>query len=565
MQRLDRLKEKSISSARQGPASTERDLITLGVTAAAVILFIGYGAAVVPPVIRNWLGQGPGPDIALTNALLLNIALIILGWRGYSDLTRKVAEHREAEVKARELAAIDPLTNCLNRRSLGEATERLISEAQQQGRAVAELMIDLDNFKQVNDLNGHRTGDTVLKEVARRIVECLPDDALVARIGGDEFCCAVAFDPQSPERIEQIASRLIDQVSRPIEIDGICLDTTVSVGMARTGMPAEDDCSEAETLLHRADIAMYHAKKQGRNRYAWYEISMESELRFRNQLETGIRQGIPTGEFVPYYQQQVDLSTGTLAGFEMLARWNSPKFGMVGPEIFIPVAEEIGVISDLSESVIRQALEDAKAWDQSLTLAINISPLQLRDPWFAQKLVRLLTQTGFPAERLEVEITESCLHENIGAVRNVVSSLRNMGIRISLDDFGTGYSSLSQLQSLPFDRIKIDQSFVRDLKCDASTNKVVEAIISLSNGLEIPITAEGIESFEIHDQLKRMGNMKGQGFLYGRPESAAATRQRLAKASLLLDKGQIEVPEDVETAESENSPDSARELRKRAS
>src|SRR5690606_39008655 len=174
----------------------------------------------------------------------------------------------------------------------------------------------------------------------------------------------------------------------------------------------------------------------------------------------------------------------------------SPKFGMVGPEIFIPVAEEIGVISDLSESVIRQALEDAKAWDQSLTLAINISPLQLRDPWFAQKLVRLLTQTGFPAERLEVEITERCLHENIGAVRNVVSSLRNMGIRISLDDFGTGYSSLSQLQSLPFDRIKIDQSFVRDLKCDASTNKVVESIISLSNGLEIPITAEGIESFE---------------------------------------------------------------------
>ena len=533
-----------MSSARQGMGRAERDLVTLGVAIAAVILFIGNGGAVIPKVILNWLGEGPGPDIALTNALLLNVALIIFGWRRYNELTREVAERREAEAKARELASIDPLTNCLNRRSLGEATERLIAEAQERGSAVAQLMIDLDNFKQVNDLNGHRTGDAVLKEVASRIVECLPDDALVARIGGDEFCCAVGFDPQAPERIEQIAGRLIDQVSRPIEIDGVCLDTTVSVGMARTSMPAEDDCSEAESLLHRADIAMYHAKKQGRNRYAWYEVSMESELRFRNQLETGIRQGIPNGEFVPYYQQQVDLSTGDLVGFEMLARWNSPKFGMVGPEIFIPIAEEIGVISDLSESVIRQALEDAKAWDPVLTLAINISPLQLRDPWFAQKLVRLLTQTGFPPERLEIEITESCLHENIGAVRNVVSSLKNMGIHISLDDFGTGYSSLSQLQSLPFDRIKIDRSFVRDLKGDESMSKVVEAIISLSNGLEMPITAEGIESFEIHDLLKGMGDMKGQGFLYGRPESAAATLQRLAKSSLLLDKGQIEFLDD---------------------
>ena len=555
-----------MSSARQGMGRAERDLVTLGVAIAAVILFIGNGGAVIPQVILNWLGEGPGPDIALTNALLLNIALIIFGWRRYNELMREVAERREAEAKARELAAIDPLTNCLNRRSLGEATERLIAEAQESGGAVAQLMIDLDNFKQVNDLNGHRTGDAVLKEVASRIVDCLPEDALVARIGGDEFCCAVAFDPQSPERIEQIASRLIDQVGRPIEIDGICLDTTVSVGMARTGTPAEEDCSEAESLLHRADIAMYHAKKQGRNRYAWYEVSMESELRFRNQLETGIRQGIPKGEFVPYYQQQVDLSTGKLVGFEMLARWNSPKFGMVGPEIFIPIAEEIGVISDLSESVIRQALEDAKAWDPVLTLAINISPLQLRDPWFAQKLVRLLTQTGFPPERLEIEITESCLHENIGAVRNVVSSLKNMGIHISLDDFGTGYSSLSQLQSLPFDRIKIDRSFVRDLKGDESMSKVVEAIISLSNGLEMPITAEGIESFEIHDLLKGMGDMKGQGFLYGRPESAAATLQRLAKESLLLDKGQVEFLEDERlTDDAEDFPEAGAEQQKRAS
>lgn len=524
-------------SARQGLKAADHDLVTLGVAVAAVILFVGTGGSVLPHVLRSLLGQGGGPDALLSSTLLLNIALIIFGWRRYAELTKEVVERRKAEEEALELADIDPLTGCLNRRPMGDATQRLITSARERGQAVAQLMIDVDNFKQVNDLNGHRTGDQVLTQVAGRISECLPDDALIARIGGDEFCCAITFDPQMPERVEQLANRLIEKVSRPIDANGIAVDATVSVGLACTGMPAEDHCSEAESLLHRADIAMYNAKKQGRNRYVWYEVSMESELRFRNQLENGIRRGIAAGEFVPYYQQQVDLATGELVGFEMLARWDSPQFGMVGPEIFIPIAEDIGMISDLSESIIRRALEDAKAWDPKLTLAINISPLQLRDPWFSQKVVRMLTQTGFPAERLEIEITESCLHENIGAVRAILTSLKNMGIRISLDDFGTGYSSLSQLQSLPFDRIKIDRSFVRELNENVGTSKVLEAIVSLGDGLEMPITAEGIESFEVHDLLKGMGNMKGQGYLYGRPESAAATYQRLAKASLLLDKG----------------------------
>ena len=552
-------------SARQGLKAADRDLVTLGVAIAAVMLFVASGSSVLPQAFGNLLGRGPGPDALLSSTLLLNIALIIFGWRRYAELTKEVAERRKAEEKALELAAVDPLTGCLNRRSVGEATERMISEAAERGRAVAQLMIDLDNFKQVNDLNGHRAGDQVLTQVASCISECLPDDALIARIGGDEFCCIITFDPQIPERVEQIANRLIEEVSRPMDIDGIGIDITVSVGLARTGTPMEDNCTTAESLLHRADIAMYHAKKQGRNRYAWYEVSMESELRFRNQLETGVRRGVEAGEFVPYYQQQVDLSTGELVGFEMLARWNSPQFGMVGPEIFIPIAEEIGMIADLSESIIRKALEDAKAWDPKLTLAINISPLQLRDPWFSQKVVRMLTQTGFPAKRLEIEITESCLHENIGAVRTILTSLKNMGIRISLDDFGTGYSSLSQLQSLPFDRIKIDRSFVRELKEEEGLGKVVEAIISLGDGLQMPITAEGIESFEVHNLLKGMGNMKGQGFLYGRPESAAATYERLAKASLVLDKGEVSyIEEDADSGSDADPAPDEQEPRKRA-
>jgi EAL domain-containing protein (putative c-di-GMP-specific phosphodiesterase class I) len=278
---------------------------------------------------------------------------------------------------------------------------------------------------------------------------------------------------------------------------------------------------------------MYHAKKRGRNRYYWFEPQMESELRFRAELESGIRRGIPAGEFVPYYEQQVDLESGDLVGFEMLARWNSPQFGLVSPEVFIPIAEEIDVIGELSESLIRQALVDAREWDPKLTLSVNISPVQLRDPWFAQKLLKLLTDSGFPPSRLEVEITESCLHESIGAVRAIVTNLKNQGIRISLDDFGTGYASLSQLRTLPFDRLKIDRKFIAELADEGLSNELVEAIVSLGRGLSLPVTAEGVETATILQALRNMGELKGQGYLYGQPENAAATRERLAAKDLL--------------------------------
>jgi len=260
---------------------------------------------------------------------------------------------------------------------------------------------------------------------------------------------------------------------------------------------------------------------------------MESELRHRAELEAGIRRGIPAGEFVPYFEQQIDLASGELVGFEMLARWHSPRFGLVTPEVFIPIAEEIDVIADLSETLVRQALREARNWNPALTLSINISPLQLRDPWFAQKLLRLLLDADFPPSRLEIEITESCLHENVGAVRTTVTSLKNQGIRISLDDFGTGYSSLSQLRTLPFDRLKIDRSFVAELAKDPTTHELVEAIISLGRGLSLPVTAEGVETPAILEMLRSMGQLKGQGYLYGQPEDSTTTRERLKNLNLL--------------------------------
>ena len=297
-----------------------------------------------------------------------------------------------------------------------------------------------------------------------------------------------------------------------IEIEASVVESTMSVGIASDhdseGKPGA--VADGETLMHHADIAMYQAKKNGKNRYFWFEPNMENELRFRNELETGIRRGITKGEFVPYYEQQINLQTGEIVGFEMLARWHSPELGIISPEVFIPIAEEIGAISELSDQLMARAFVDASEWDENLTLSINISPVQLRDPWFAQKLLKTMVKYGMPAQRLEVEITESSLHDNIGMVRSMITSLRNQGVKVSLDDFGTGYSSLEQLRSLPFDRLKIDRTFVRELHEPEAKSTIVDAIISLGEGLEMPITAEGIENEQILKRLRTMGDLKGR-------------------------------------------------------
>lgn len=322
---------------------------------------------------------------------------------------------------------------------------------------------------------------------------------------------------------------MIARIADPVEISGHRAEITVSVGIASSLCQPLDDAGEpdAQALMHRADIAMYHAKKRGKNGYYWFEAQMENELRFRNALEAGIRAGLANGEFVPYYEQQIDLETGELTGFEMLARWNSPRFGLVSPEVFIPIAEEMGVIATMSELLIERALQDAGEWDPALTLSVNVSPLQLGDPWFAQRMLKLLVKHNFPPQRFEIEITESCLHENVALVRSMILSLRNQGVRISLDDFGTGYSSLAQLRSLPFDRIKIDRSFVSEIGSEGDGSKIVDAIVSLGEGLGMPVTAEGIEDDAILARLRELGQLKGQGYIYGRPETIEQVRERL--------------------------------------
>lgn len=522
------------NQAKASLTSADRDLVALGIATAAIILFLATGTSVLPQTIDALFGDGKGPDDLLATALLLNIVLIIFGWRRYRELQIEIAERRRAEALARELAEKDPLTGCLNRRSLATATLDLRARARAEGKAVVFGMVDFDNFKQINDLHGHSMGDKTLIEMAQRIAAQLPKDAALARLGGDEFAFVAAYDPAFAERIDDLVIRLFESMARPFVRETGTIDATVSIGLATDHDDAADGPTSTDELMGRADIAMYQAKKEGKNRYFWFEPAMESELRFRNQLEAGIRRALHERQFVPYYEQQIDLDSGELVGFEMLARWHSPEMGVISPEIFIPIAEEMGVIAELSDQLMQAAFTDAREWDEALTLSINVSPLQLRDPWFAQKLLKLLFDLKFPPHRLEIEITESCLVENIAMVRSIITSLRNQGIRVSLDDFGTGYSSLEQLRTLPFDRLKIDRSFVAELGSPSADSRIVDAIISLGRGLNLPMTAEGIEDEAILGVLRKMGKLKGQGYFYGKPETAQQVRERLTREGKLL-------------------------------
>ncbi len=524
--------------------NAERDIVALGIAAAAILLLVATGGAVMPAAVQSLLGSGSAPDKLLVSALLLNIALIIFGWRRYRELTHEIAERRRAEEQARLLAATDPLTQCLNRRSMADASEQLRAWAAQRGEAIAYAMIDLDNFKQINDMYGHSCGDAVLVRVSQRIRELLPRDARLARLGGDEFAFVMPYPVGHTDRIDDLVVRVLASIAAPIETHDVTVELTVSIGLA-TDYDADASPGprlDAQTLMHRADMALYHAKKQGRNRHFWFDPGMESEIRFRNQLETGIRRGISQHEFVPYYEQQIDIQTGELVGFEMLARWQSEQLGLVGPDIFIPIAEEMGLITQLSEQLMDRAFADAREWDEGLMLSINISPVQLRDPWFAQRLLKRLVANNFPPQRLEIEITESCLHENIGLVRAMLTSLRNQGVKVSLDDFGTGYASLEQLRDLPFDRIKIDRHFISELREPAGHAQLVDAIIALARGLDLPLTAEGVENEDILGALRSMGKLKAQGYVFGEPESAEQVRQRLAASGKLTGAGRLSGP-----------------------
>ena len=493
-------------------------VITTCATIAAILMFVALGSQVVPAALLG--ARLPDSASTLKVAFLLNIAIILFGWRRSKDLREALEAYEAAERLAQRNANTDPATGLANRRELMRSLEDALG-----ARAGGVfLVLDLDHFKRVNDLYGHLAGDKVLLRVAEVSKTFAPLDACCARTGGDEFAMLL---PSSDEATaEEIARKILSALAAPVLIEGSQIQVTASIGFSRL-----DDCGDEEAVLRHSDVALYAAKRSGRNSFAWFDEELERELTDRLKLEEGIRRGIKTGEFVPFFQPLVDLASRQIIGFEALARWRSPDRGLVEAESFIETAERTGLIGPLTMSVLEQALKEARAWPAHLKLAVNISPVQFRDPLLAENILKLLATSGFPPSRLELEITEGSLLEDRDQVLTIIRSLKNVGVSISLDDFGTGYASLAQVNRLPLDRIKIDKSFITTIVKSEQTAAIVSTIAGLGHNLEVPITAEGVESEQIRNLLSDFGCAEAQGWLFGRPISAEAVRSFLAMGS----------------------------------
>ncbi len=494
------------------PRSSETWWITTTVALLAIAVFTVSGSQVVPMIIGS-AAHGRPVDQDLITAFLLNIALILFAWRRSAQLKEAFAERDAAEAHVESLAYRDEVTGLANRRRLNEVLAELCV---QKTRDAALLLIDLDHFKKINDLYGHAVGDELLSVVASRLIDASPPDAICFRQGGDEFAVLLCDHSADAAKAERLAHTVQTEISKPIRVSSIVTAVGTSIGIA----VLTTRCKVPGDLLKRADLAMYEAKRLGRNQSVCFSPSMERELNERTQLEAEMRAGIEAGDFIPYFQPILDLSTGETRGFEVLARWQHPERGLIGPPEFMAVAEASGMISELSFSVMREALRKAHSWPSRFTLAVNVSPVQFNDPLLAQRILQLLALTGFPAARLELEIMEKSLLGDQSLALSTITSLRNSGISISVDDFGTGYALLTELKALPFDRIKLDRRFMRSLIDDQQCDALVRAVSSLGKGLKLPITAEGVESEAVHSKLAGLGCTDAQGWLFAEALSA---------------------------------------------
>jgi diguanylate cyclase (GGDEF)-like protein len=465
----------------------------------------------------------PGIRLAST-ALTLNVALILFGWRRYIDLQHEAEMRAEHERRAVVLATTDSITGLYNRKGFADHAAQLCVEAGNRGETLVVISFQVHRFKSVNDQHGYETGDRLLKTVSITLVEELGPNAILARLSGDEFAVALSLRPDALGHAEAMGEAVLRTVTRPLLFEEKIIQVGAFAGIASA--PAKE--VRIPDILRRADIAMDHARSGRVARPVWFDGGMERALIAHGEVEQGIRYGLEHDQFVPFFEPQVDLATGEIIGFEMLARWIHPLSGVIGPDVFIPVAEEIGLIGRLSEKVIAEALREAADWDPKIKISVNISPFQLADGWLAQRIVRILAETGFPAERLVIEITESSLFTDLDLARSIVTSLKNQGIRLALDDFGTGFSSLSHLRSLPFDIIKIDRSFVTNINTKRESSAIVRAVTTLAAALPVPVCVEGIENEATYDAVLKLGCEIGQGWYFGKPMPAEQARELLA-------------------------------------
>lgn len=443
------------------------------------------------------------------------------------------ARLRAALAATEAVARTDALTGLHNRRGLYEQLRTALAGAGRSGGAVALLLCDLDRFKGVNDAHGHTAGDHLLQLVAARLRNAAGDGGVIARLGGDEFALVAAPEAaNSPgpvsEAAAQLARRIIAVLGQPFALpDGVVAQIGVSIGIAL----ARPEDGSADALVRRADVALYRAKADGRSRFHFFDPGLDAHIQARALLEGELRHAVAHDLLLPHFQPLVDLATERLIGFEMLARWPHPTRGMIAPGEFISIAEDIGLVGPMTECLLRRACRAAAAWPSDTFVACNLSPLQLRDRDLPATVQSILIETGLPAHRLELEITESALVGDIDLAQDLLGKLKALGVRLALDDFGTGYSSLRHLQLLPIDKLKIDAGFVRAMVSDVESRKIVAAVIGLSHSLGLVTVAEGVEDEGTAALLRDFGCDVGQGWLYGRPASAEAVGALLFEAA----------------------------------
>ena len=430
------------------------------------------------------------------------------------SVVRDITARKLDEMRIRQLAVSDVLTGLANRRLFIEALEQALRAAAADDQC-AVLFIDLDKFKPVNDLHGHSAGDAILQRVAGRLQVLAPPDAVVGRLGGDEFAVLLNGAAQA-ERAQALAEQIVADMTTPIQLADHRVELGASIGIAISPR----DAGDAEALLRLADIAMYVAKRGGGSRACWFESSMETELAEETAIKGRLRGAIVAGEIVPYYQKLIRLKDSELVGFEVLARWHHPDDGLVMPDRFIHIAEEMGLVGTMFEALLHRVCRDAADWPQSLRIAVNVSPLQLQEPDLAARIAAILADGGLQPHRLEVEITENALIRDLPLAKQVVADLQQIGIRVALDDFGTGYASVTHLKELRFDRIKIDRSFARSAAWDAESQRYLAIIVGLGKSLGLEVTAEGIEDAPTLRQMIELGCTYGQGYLFGEAQPA---------------------------------------------
>jgi diguanylate cyclase (GGDEF)-like protein len=439
-----------------------------------------------------------------------------------------VTERRRAEARITHLAHHDHLTDLPNRAFFREELTQAVARMRRD-ETFAVLWLDLDRFKNVNDTLGHSVGDDLLKQVGLRLSDCAGPGNFTARLGGDEFSI-ICGHGQKPDEIGRLAQRIIDAVCLPYSIDEQQIIVGVTVGIAI----APNDGVDPDQLLKNADIAMYRAKADGRGTYRFFEPEMDRLIQSRRALEIDLRRALTNGQLELYYQPLINRVSGTVTAMEALLRWNHPERGLIQPGDFIPLAEEAGLISSLGEWVVRTACAEALTWSPTIKVAVNLSAIQFKGGNLVHTILSALARSGLVASRLEVEITESVLLDDDPATVAVLHQLRGLGVRIVMDDFGTGYSSLSYFRRFPFDKIKIDRSFIRDVTDEGDGLKIVRSIIQLANSLKIDVVAEGVETAEQLRIVSQEGCTEFQGYFFSKPQPASRIAEVIARCGVQI-------------------------------